>query len=57
MKKLLKNRVFDSLDLLRRILRNILTGFSQKDIAFCTEYDFILEVLSVVSLLEISIIT
>ena len=50
MKKLLKNRVFDSLDLLRRILRNILTGFSQKDIAFCTEYDFILEVLSVVSL-------
>ncbi|EAZ92480.1 transposase [Crocosphaera chwakensis] len=49
-KKFLKNRVFNSLDFLRRILANILAGFSQKDIASITGYDFILEALSVVGL-------
>ncbi|MDJ0728989.1 MAG: hypothetical protein QNJ33_03260 [Crocosphaera sp.] len=49
-KKFLKNRVFDSLDFLRRILTNILAGFSQKDIASITGYDFILEALSVAGL-------
>ena len=55
-KKFLKNRVFDSLDFLRRILANILAGFSQKDIASITGYDFILEALSVAGLQEIGII-
>ncbi|MGK7886120.1 MAG: transposase [Crocosphaera sp.] len=49
-KKFLKNKVFDSLDFLRRILRNILAGFSQKDIASITGYDFILEALSIAGL-------
>ena len=49
-KKFLKNRVFDSLDFLRRILANILASFSQKDIASITGYDFILEALSVAGL-------
>ena len=47
MKKFLKNKVFDSLDFLRKKLANILAGFSQKNIASITGYDFILEALSV----------
>ncbi len=49
-KKILKNKVFDRLDFLRKKLANILTEFSQKDIASITGYDFILEALSVVGL-------
>lgn len=52
----MKNPVFDSLDLLQKILRNILAGFSQKYIASITEYDFILEELSVAVLEEVCII-
>ena len=48
--KILENRVLDSLDFLPRIMRNIWTGFSQKDIGSCTGYDFILEALCVVGL-------
>ena len=54
-KKILKNKVFDRLDFLRKKLANILTEFSQKDIASITGYDFILEALSVVGLQEIGI--
>ena len=49
-KKSLKNQVFDSLDFLRRTLRNILARFTQEDIASITGYDFILEALSVAGL-------
>ncbi len=46
-KKILKNKVFDSLDFLRRTLGNILAQFSKTPIASITGYDFILEALSV----------
>ena len=46
-KKILKNKVFDSLDFLRKTLGNILAQFSQINIASITGYDFILEALSV----------
>ena len=49
-KKSLKNQVFDSLDFLRRTLRNILARFTQEYIASITGYDFILEALSVAGL-------
>ena len=49
-KKFLKNKVFDSLDFLRKKVANILAEFSQKDIASITGYDFILEALSVAEL-------
>ena len=49
-KKFLKNKVFDSLDFLRKKLANILAEFSQKDIASITGYGFILEALSVAGL-------
>ncbi len=46
-KKILKNKVFDSLDFLQKTLGNILAQFSQINIASITGYDFILEALSV----------
>ena len=49
-KKFLKNKVFDSLDFLRKKLANILAEFSQEDIASITGYGFILEALSVAGL-------
>ncbi len=49
-KKFLKNKVFDSLDFLRKNLANILANFSQEDIASITGYDFILSALSVAGL-------
>ncbi|MGB3514703.1 MAG: hypothetical protein WBA93_36935 [Microcoleaceae cyanobacterium] len=51
----MKNQVFDSFDFLRRILKNILGRFSQKDIASVTGYDLLLEALCVVELEEIDI--
>ena len=49
-KKFLKNKVFDSLDFLRRKLSNILAEFTPADIASITEFDFILDALSVAGL-------
>jgi putative transposase len=49
-KKFLKNKVFDSLDFLRKKLANILAEFSQEDIASITGYGFIIEALSVAGL-------
>ncbi len=46
-KKFLKNKIFDSLDFLRKTLANILAEFSPIQIASLTGYDFILEALSV----------
>ena len=46
-KKILKNKVFDSLDFLRKTLGNILAQFSKTQVASITGYDFILEALSV----------
>ncbi|MGV2829584.1 hypothetical protein [Myxosarcina sp. GI1(2024)] len=43
----MKNKVFDSLDFLRRKLATILAKFTQADIASITGYDFILDALSV----------
>ncbi len=57
-KKSLKNQVFDSLDFLHRILRNILARFTQGDIVSIRGYDFILEALSIAiaELYEVGII-
>ncbi|VEP17946.1 transposase (fragment) [Hyella patelloides LEGE 07179] len=49
-KKFLKNKVFDSLDFLRRKLANILAEFTQADIASITGFDFIFDALSVAGL-------
>ncbi len=49
-KKFLKNKVFDSLDFLRKKLANILAEFSQTAIASITGYGFILDALSVAGL-------
>ncbi len=49
-KKTLKNKVFDSLDFLRKKLGNILAEFSQTAIASITGYGFILDALSVAGL-------
>lgn len=49
-KKFLKNKVFDSLDFLRKKLADILAEFSQDNIASITGYSFILEALSVAGL-------
>jgi putative transposase len=49
-KKFLKNKVFDSLDFLRRKLSNILAEFTPVDIASITGFDFILDALSVAGL-------
>ena len=46
-KKFLKNKIFDSLDFLRKTLANILAEFSPIQIASLTGYDFILGALSV----------
>ena len=46
-KKMLKHKVFDKLDFLRKNLDNILATFSQATIASVTGYDFILDALSV----------
>ena len=48
--KILKNKVFERLDFLRKNLANILAEFSQEDIASITGADFILEALSVAGL-------
>ena len=47
LKKSLSNEVFDSLDFLRKTLGNILAQLSKTQVASITEYDFILEALSV----------
>jgi putative transposase len=49
-KKFLKNKVFDSLDFLRRKLSSILAEFTSADIASITGFDFILDALSVAGL-------
>ncbi|MDJ0534264.1 MAG: hypothetical protein QNJ70_17580 [Xenococcaceae cyanobacterium MO_207.B15] len=46
----MKNKVFDSLDFLRKKLANILAEFGQEDIASITGYGFIIEALSVAGL-------
>ena len=46
----LEDKVFNSLDFLRKKLANILTEFSPKDIASITGYGFILEALSEVGI-------
>ena len=49
-KKILKNKVFDRLDFLRKKLANILAEFQQTDITSITGYGFILEARSVAGL-------
>ncbi len=44
---MLKHKVVDKLDFLRKNLDNILATFGQATIAFVTGYDFILDALSV----------